>query len=554
MRLILICLLITSCSTLYDQDNPNPKPIKEEQMEEMYLPEIDEFTPVLENVPQPKREPKIPDVFRKKVSIDISENADLKQAISKVARSLGINLRMSATVKAKMAFTATDELFIDVINDLSRIFGWRYKIEGNRIFVDDDKPYFKLYEVHFLNLSRDLSSSISTNSRVLSSVEDGATADTSEANGSSSVVNTNSNGNFWVELEANLKEILAGQGAMTIHKQAGIISVTAPHSVHKLVGSYLEKLKTTCAAQVVIEAKIVEVSLNKEFRGGINWSSLRENFILGAPMGSAVSNEAAFNPIAGSKDLFTIGINKKKYGIAGILHAIEKFGSVRTLSNPRITIMNNQTGIIKVAKQEVYFNLRYDNRYQTNVNGPNRESIYSNIKTVPIGLIFSVHPVINMETGEVILTLRPTISKVSGYREDPSVAFKNVSYSRASKDGEQDTSVSNMVPVVETREMDSVLKVKSGDIVVMGGLMTESTSRIRSGLPHASKVPMFGDVVGANTEENQVSEIIIFLRASIIKSGHSSVLNKDKSIYKKFMIDNRPLEFKNEKKIKTSKK
>lgn len=554
MGLILICLLITSCSTLYDQDNPNPKPIKEEQMEEMYLPEIDEFTPVLENVPQPKREPKIPDVFRKKVSIDISENADLKQAISKVARSLGINLRMSATVKAKMAFTATDELFIDVINDLSRIFGWRYKIEGNRIFVDDDKPYFKLYEVHFLNLSRDLSSSISTNSRVLSSVEDGATADTSEANGSSSVVNTNSNGNFWVELEANLKEILAGQGAMTIHKQAGIISVTAPHSVHKLVGSYLEKLKTTCAAQVVIEAKIVEVSLNKEFRGGINWSSLRENFILGAPMGSAVSNEAAFNPIAGSKDLFTIGINKKKYGIAGILHAIEKFGSVRTLSNPRITIMNNQTGIIKVAKQEVYFNLRYDNRYQTNVNGPNRESIYSNIKTVPIGLIFSVHPVINMETGEVILTLRPTISKVSGYREDPSVAFKNVSYSRASKDGEQDTSVSNMVPVVETREMDSVLKVKSGDIVVMGGLMTESTSRIRSGLPHASKVPMFGDVVGANTEESQVSEIIIFLRASIIKSGHSSVLNKDKSIYKKFMIDNRPLEFKNEKKIKTSKK
>lgn len=554
MRLILICLLITSCSTLYDQDNPNPKPIKEEQMEEMYLPEIDEFTPVLENVPQPKREPEIPDVFRKKVSIDISEDADLKQAVSKVARSLGINLRMSATVKAKMAFTATDELFIDVINDLSRIFGWRYKIEGNRIFVDDDKPYFKLYEVHFLNLSRDLSSSISTNSRVLSSVEDGATADTSEANGSSSVVNTNSNGNFWVELEANLKEILAGQGAMTIHKQAGIISVTAPHSVHKLVGSYLEKLKTTCAAQVVIEAKIVEVSLNKEFRGGINWSSLRENFILGAPMGSTVSNEAAFNPIAGSKDLFTIGINKKKHGIAGILHAIEKFGSVRTLSNPRITIMNNQTGIIKVAKQEVYFNLRYDNRYQTNVNGPNRESIYSNIKTVPIGLIFSVHPVINMETGEVILTLRPTISKVSGYREDPSVAFKNVSYSRASKDGEQDTSVSNMVPVVETREMDSVLKVKSGDIVVMGGLMTESTSRIRSGLPHASKVPMFGDVVGANTEENQVSEIIIFLRASIIKSGHSSVLKKDKSIYKKFMIDNRPLEFKNEKKIKTSKK
>lgn len=554
MRLILICLLITSCSTLYDQDNPNPKPIKEEQMEEMYLPEIDEFTPVLENVPQPKREPEIPDVFRKKVSIDISEDADLKQAVSKVARSLGINLRMSATVKVKMAFTATDEPFIDVINDLSRIFGWRYKIEGNRIFVDDDKPYFKLYEVHFLNLSRDLSSSISTNSRVLSSVEDGATADTSEANGSSSVVNTNSNGNFWVELEANLKEILAGQGAMTIHKQAGIISVTAPHSVHKLVGSYLEKLKTTCAAQVVIEAKIVEVSLNKEFRGGINWSSLRENFILGAPMGSTVSNEAAFNPIAGSKDLFTIGINKKKYGIAGILHAIEKFGSVRTLSNPRITIMNNQTGIIKVAKQEVYFNLRYDNRYQTNVNGPNRESIYSNIKTVPIGLIFSVHPVINMETGEVILTLRPTISKVSGYREDPSVAFKNVSYSRASKDGEQDTSVSNMVPVVETREMDSVLKVKSGDIVVMGGLMTESTSRIRSGLPHASKVPMFGDVVGANTEENQVSEIIIFLRASIIKSGHSSVLKKDKSIYKKFMIDNRPLEFKNEKKIKTSKK
>lgn len=549
MRLIIVLLFLTSCSAIYDKTNVNPKPIKENLFDDIYLPEDDEFIPFQKEVINEKPIRAIDKNFYKKVSINVHEGVDLKKILTQVATGLKINIRIANDIKNNVTFTAFKEPFIDVVKDLASMLGWHYEIDGNKLFIESDTPYFKTYDVHFLNISRETSSSISTNSNILTSKENAEQVQQdSETNGSASIVSTNSIDNFWSELEGNLQALIGQDGNMTIHKQAGIIAINANHKIHKKVSWYLEKLRQSCSTQVVVEAKILEVALNKEFRSGINWASLREKFIMGVPMGDAVNKEATFNLVNGSKNLFTLGVNNKGLSVKSILHTIERFGSIRTLSNPRITIMNNQTGIIKVAKQEVYFNLRYDNRYQnTLTTGNNRESIYSNIKTVPVGLIFSVHPVADPESGEVILTLRPTLSRIAEYKEDPSVSFLDTNKMKT-QDDYTPTHVSNRIPVIEIREMDSVLRVKSGEVVVLGGLMSESAERSRSGLPHVNKVPIIGDIASANSDENNVSEIVIFLRVKIIRNAQTSITKKDKSIYNKFMIDNRPLRFNNENK------
>lgn len=557
MRLIFILFALSGCMALHDEDGLNPKPIKEDLFHDMYAPEEDEFVAENESMQSDNyQKPEMSEKFNKKVSINIMGDADIREALTSLASELGISVRISENITHKAIFTAHNEPFLSVIKDLSKMLNWRYEIDGEKLFIKCDEPYFKTYDVHFLNISREISSSISTNSNVLSSNashEQEAQVDL-ENNGSSSTVSTSSVNNFWSELENNLSAIIGSKGSMTLHKQAGIISVTAPHKIQQEVDGYLNKLKKNCSAQVVVEAKILEVNLYKDFRSGVNWESLRRRFILGMPMADAINKENAFDPLKGSGNLFTLGVNDKKLSVLAVLHMIEKFGSIRTLSNPRITIMNNQTGIIKVAKQEVYFNLRYDNRYQNTLNGNNRESIYSNIKTVPVGLVFSVHPVVNTETGEITLTLRPSISRISAYKEDPSVAF--LESSRLAQNGTlsalSTAKIGNLVPVIEIREMDSVLKVKSGDVVILGGLMSETSERGKTGLPHISNTEVFGEAFSSNSEENSVSEIVIFLRVRITNNPATSVSRKDKSLYKKFAVDNRPLSFeKNDKKTNT---
>lgn len=533
--LLIILFLISGCSNIYDKYNPNPKPINEKFFNDIYEPEED--IPVYRDYTIKKKPVKnISKKFYKKVSLTLTKDTDVKDALRKIADKIGINIRISNNVTETITFTARKEEFIEVIKDLADILGLVYKIKNDKIYIYKDENCFKTYDVHFLNLSREINSSIATTSNVLSSDEQNQQNEI-EHNGSSSVVSSNSVNNFWSELESNISAMIGNTGTFTIHKQAGLISINTTHHVHKKIKKYLDKLKEACSSQVMIEAKILEVSLNKEFRTGINWLSLKKNLVVGIPTGSSINKSSAFDINQGSSDLFTIGARGRS--LETILHFIEKFGSIRTLSNPRITIMNNQTGILKVARQEVYFNLRYDNRYQNTITGNNRESIYSNIKTVPVGLVFSVHPVINMHDGTVTLTIRPTISRISEYKDDPSVAF--MESAKINNTNNKELVVGNKVPVIEVREMDSVMTVKSGDVVVLGGLMSESAIESYSGAPLTNRL-LISDLTNSKQKENKITEIVIFIRVRIL-NDINYIHKKDKSVYNKFVADNRPIKF-----------
>ncbi|MEI8295498.1 MAG: hypothetical protein WCG04_03120 [Alphaproteobacteria bacterium] len=196
-------------------------------------------------------------------------------------------------------------------------------------------------------------------------------------------------------------------------------------------------------------------------------------------------------------------------GFSAILRAIEEFGSSQTLSSPRLTVMNNQTAILKVAQNQVYFRLRYDKQISLNANRENI-SVSSDIQTVPIGLVMSVQPSIDEETGEIILSLRPTISRLTQSVRDPAV---DIAMATANADNLAHIKPS-LIPVVEVREIDSVLRLKNGEIAVLGGLMEMRTTRERSQLPLLGDIAILGDVFAADAQAQQVIELVILIRAT----------------------------------------
>jgi len=229
------------------------------------------------------------------------------------------------------------------------------------------------------------------------------------------------------------------------------------------------------------------------------------------------------------------------FGAAGktfssILEALQEFGSSRTLSSPRLTVMNNQAAILKVAQNQVYFRLRYDKQYNTAVQ---RESvsISSDIQTVPIGFVMTVQPSIDVETGEIILFLRPTISRLNKSVPDPAVDIMNNSLAA---NGATTPSKPSLIPVVEVREIDSILRLKDGGVAILGGLMEVRSIQDTNGLPILNDIEVVRELFSSYTAGDQVVELVILLKATIMADSPSPPDAADQRL-QQYVPDPRPL-------------
>ncbi|MBI4969777.1 MAG: type II and III secretion system protein [Rhodospirillales bacterium] len=334
------------------------------------------------------------------------------------------------------------------------------------------------------------------------------------------------------------------QSFFSVNKQAGIISVFGTQRQHRLVRTYLEMVKRSVSSQVLIEAKVLEVTLSDAHKTGINWRTVGGwNVNAAQPLGisstSATGATTTTLPSVGppfttfntaTSNFLTVGFLNKRLDLNVLASLIQEFGTVRTLSSPRLTAMNNQTAVLKVAENEVYF--RVDIQTTTN-NGVSQTTYSSTMNTVPIGLVLTVQPSINLDTEEIALGLRPTISRIARRVNDPAVDLQ------AAAAG---SSVTSAVPVVEVREMDSVVTVPSGQVVVMGGLMQERIQKNTTGVPGAQDLPLFGNLFKANADQITLTELVILLRATVVHAG-DSIAPADRDLYTRFTRDPRPLAF-----------
>lgn len=325
-----------------------------------------------------------------------------------------------------------------------------------------------------------------------------------------------------------------------VNRQAGIVNAYTTQRQHQKIARYLKEVQRNTQAQVLIEAKIVEVLLRDEFRAGINWDTVFNNtgwltggrFNLNLAEGVTPSAETvATGVISASRTTGGATINSA-------LEFVSRFGTTRTLSSPRLTALNNQNAVLKVAENEVYFTIEIEREYDSQSN--RYETRYqSEIHTVPIGVILNVQPSINLDTGEISMSLRPTISRIARTVDNPAIALV---VAQINENRTTPINLESPVPVVEVRELDSVVTLRSGDVAVMGGLMQERVENVEEGVPGVKDVPLIGAPFRKEIKDTQVVELVIFLRATIV-NGRDSVHPADVELYNKFTPDPRPIAF-----------
>lgn len=292
------------------------------------------------------------------------------------------------------------------------------------------------------------------------------------------------------------------------NRENGIINVRATQRQHEKVREFLDGIMGVARRQVLIEATIVEVDLSDRYQQGIDWTLLRNG---SSNYGFSITPTGPSNGLTTGgllTSLSTLSVNKT-YGSGSLdaaLRLLESFGTLRVLSSPKLSVLNSQTSVLKVVDNEVYFTIEVTPGTPATLTSPATPTVYtSTIHTIPIGFLMTVTPQID-DNGEVILNLRPTISRISAFATDPSPALAQ-------------QGVINRIPVVQSREMESIMRVQSGDIAVLGGLIQDSRDRKTDGLPGANRVPVLRDLFRYQDDKSRKTELVIFIRPTVLSDA-----------------------------------
>lgn len=330
--------------------------------------------------------------------------------------------------------------------------------------------------------------------------------------------------------------------------ETGILTIRASQNQHAQVKAYLESVMQVAARQVLIEATIVEVELSKSFQMGIDWSRLsasaqQRGWSFAQSLGSeAAQLNMATGRFEGNNSKNALGQNNgsvammfgyfNPFSRLGNLSAsvtlLEQFGKTRVLSSPKLMVLNNQTAILKVVDNLVYFTIQSQISQSSSTNGANLQAVTTTANTVPVGLVMAVTAQINSHK-RVNLNVRPTVSKVLRYIEDPNPQL-----------GSGNTRIVSSIPEIQVREMESVLNIASGNVAVLGGLMQEDQRDFTDRVPGLASIPIIGYAFTGKNQAAKKTELVVFLRPTVI--GLADVRSGDLQPFQPLLPESLPMD------------
>jgi general secretion pathway protein D len=449
----------------------------------------------------------------------VVNDVPLRELLFALARDAKVNVDIHPEITGNVTLNAINQTLPQILERLADQLPLRYTVETNRVLVAPDTPVLRTYKVDYVNLARKSKSSVSLSTEV-SAISGGAGGTGASGgggarSGSSTDLENTADNEFWDTLVENLKTLAGGamgerKPEVVANPEAGVITVLATERQQRAVQEYLDRVLASARRQVLIEATIVEVALNDGFEAGVDWTKLASasgfSFISGNPASGRTfydaveSNDAI--PLGLSASLVALGspyaalnYTDQKERWSGTIRLLQEFGDTRVLSSPKLMALNNQTAVLKVVENFVYFEITSQISQGTQGTG-NLQATQSKPITVPVGIVMQITPQIS-DDRTVILTVRPTISRVVDTIPDP-------------------VNEGNFIPQMAVRELDSVLKLSSGQIAILGGLMQDEDQRATSGIPVLSSIPGLGALFRERSDASRKTELVVFLRPVVV--------------------------------------
>ena len=462
---------------------------------------------------------------------DIKVNrANVRQFFMGLVDGTPYNMVLHPKVKGRITLDLKNVTVREVMEVVRDVYGYDFEQNKTGFQVSANEMQTRIFSVNYLNVSRTGGSQMSVSSgQVTESVKQtGATGSSTNTTQSvsGSRIETKSESDFWVELKNSLDAIVGNKDGrnVVVSPQSGIVVIRAMPYELRAVKNFLDSTQKFIQRQVIIEAKILEVELNERFQAGINWGALHATAntnILGGMTGGGTifggNGVAGTAGNAGNLDpaapVFPSGTDTTAFGgifslalklgddFSAFIELLKSQGDVQVLSSPQVSTVNNQKAVIKVGQDEFYIT---DVESSTNAS-TSTTSTQNNVELTPFfsGVALDVIPQISAE-GEIILHIHPTVSNVSEQ-------VKNISVS-------SNSSLSVPLAVSSIRESDSIVRAKSGQVVVIGGLMQNSIEEKTSSVPVLGDIPILGALFRHTQEIMKKSELVILLKPIVIDS------------------------------------
>lgn len=522
----------------------------------------------------------------------VVNNVPVGDLLFALARDAKVNVDIHPGITGTVSLNAINQTLPQLLTRIAKQVDMRFELDGPNLSVMPDSPFLKHYKVDYVNMSRNVTGTVSTNTQINTSSAGGsgspgaAPATGGSGNVSNTSIQNSSKNQFWEQLEKNIKDILretdkilpegssetmieqantqSSTGAAALpqgtgpraaqavasalqanpqpgsasqasgtslvrrntfreaasvitNPETGIITVRATSRQHEKIQEFIDRVIASARRQVLIEATIVEVQLGDGYQQGIEWAKLLNGTV---GKGFALTSAAVNTNVGNLVTPFTMAYtNQRSDGteINAVINILEAFGTAKVLSSPRLSVMNNQTALLKVVENFVYFNVKADTTSTVNVG--TTVAVTTTPQSVSVGLVMTVTPQVS-DNDTVILNVRPTISSISELKEDPNPSIP--------------AGVKNFVPQIRTREIESVMRVNSGEIAVLGGLMEDSVNWKTGRVPLIGQIPFLGELFTTRNNAASKSELVIFLRPVVIKDAS---LNGDFAGYRQQLPD-----------------
>ena len=498
--LLLILASLSACAGLMEERDERLKTPSEGHLIDVPLAAVEiDIPPVVQQVPIiAAPEPAEP----LQTFTVVATNLPASELLFALARDARLNLDVDPSIDGRVSINAIDQTLPQILKRISRQIALRYYLDGPNLVVELDKPFSRVYRIDYLNMSRTTTSSVGIQT-ALADAKEGATGN------SDTTVTNDSENNFWESVEANLNLLASREGVTGVvisNRETGIISIRTTSAAHEEIQRFVDQVTRSARQQVLIEVTVVEVTLNDDFQGGVDWERIAsgDGWSIGQDLLSSTTTLGTLGSTGPVVEASYLNTNSERT-ITGAVKALDAFGEVSVMSSPKIMALNNQTSILKVTENRVYFEIEATSNTSGGTNTVVTETFNTTIKTTPVGFVMNVTPFITADN-EVILNIRPTITEILGFVNDPNPTLA-------------DAGVVSKVPEIKVREMESVMRVSSGDTAVIGGLMQDNSSTTDSGIPGLHDIKGVGIAFGTKTRSYKKTELVIFLRPRVLDNA-----------------------------------